>query len=146
MSPYLIGSVLYGDDDRVAFWVRQRIRNAIPQDAGQKHCALGVVQGGRFVGGVVFYNYRGHDIEVAAAFDSVTWARPETLRELFRCPFVELGCVRATATTGRRNKRVRKLLEHLGCKLEGVKRKGLDGKEDAIVYGLLRSECRFLGG
>jgi hypothetical protein len=31
-----------------------------------------------------------------------------------------------------------------GFKLEGVHIKGLDGRQDAISYGMLRSQCRWL--
>jgi RimJ/RimL family protein N-acetyltransferase len=34
--------------------------------------------------------------------------------------------------------------EKLGFKLEGVHIKGLDGRQDAISYGMLRRKCRWL--
>ena len=71
---------------------------------------LGVVANGRIVGGALFFNWRGHDIEVAAAFEGRPWARPATLRTLFAYPFVQLGCVRATALTARGNRRARRVL------------------------------------
>lgn len=141
----LFGSVLYGADELVSEFVRARIPHA--QEFGFGPCkALGVVRGDKLLGGVVFHNFRGHDLEMSGAFDRADWIRPSTLRHLFSFPFGQLGCARMTTITGRKNKRARKLDEFMGFRVEGVIRKGLDGKEDCIVYGMLREECRWLKG
>ena len=136
----LVGSVLLGADEEVAAWVAQRV----PEFEPQKYVALGVVRGDRFVGGAVFHNFRKHDIEVVVAFDDPRWALPGTLRALFAYPFVTLGCVRLTALIARKNKRSRRLTEGLGFRLEGVARRAFDGRQDAMIYGMLRDECKFL--
>jgi len=135
-----IGSILLDVDVAVAEYVAARI----PGISFDRCVGIGVVRDDRFVGGVVFHNFRGCDVEVVGAFDDPRWALPGTLRALFAYPFVTLGCVRLTAIVQRNNKRARRLCIGLGFKLEGVARKAIDGKQDAMIYGMLREECRFL--
>lgn len=106
--------------------------------------ALGIARDGKIVGGVLYNNYRGHDIQLTAAADDARWLSADVLTEIFKYPYIQLGCSRTTAVTGRKNTRTRKLLEGLGYRLEGVCRKGLDGKQDAIVYGMLKADCKWL--
>lgn len=106
--------------------------------------ALGIARDGKLVAGVVYNNFHKHDIQLTAYATDEQWLSKYILREIFSYPYIQLGCVRTTAVTGRTNRRTRKLLEGLGYRLEGVCRQGLDGKQDAIVYGLLKGECRWL--
>lgn len=139
-EPYTFGSVLYNADEFVATYVASRIPNA----RFNQYVALGVVRRGQFIGGAVFHNYLGHSIEVAIAFDRPDWSYPGTLRQLFSYPFNELGCVRMNAVISRKNKRSRRFVKGLGFKEEGIARKGFDGVDDAVIYGMLRDECKFL--
>jgi hypothetical protein len=136
----LVGSVLIGADAFVAAWVH----SLVPQAGTVNVAALGVVRRGRLVAGCVYQNFRTIDIDVVMAADSPSWALPDTLRALFGYPFLQLGVVRLTAIIGRANKRSRRLAEGLGFRLEGRARRALDGREDAMIYGMLREECRFL--
>lgn len=158
--PRQIGSCLYGADEEIADYVASKI--AYMSDGrgfGQRdlltgqlpYAAIGVVRGGKIVGGSVFYNYkvqngRPIDIEVSGAFEPSMWCIPSTLRALFHYPFVQIGCARMTTITGRKNKSARAMDLKLGFKLEGVARRAIFGTEDAIIYGMLREECRWVKG
>jgi RimJ/RimL family protein N-acetyltransferase len=131
--PTVVGSVLYGDDAAVMKFVSERVPGTHYGFGNAK--ALGVIRNGKMVGGVVFHNFRGHDIEMSGAFDDPRWCLPQTLRTLFAYPFVQLGCARMTTITSRANHRARKIDKGLGFKLEGVIRKGWDGDNDALVFG-----------
>jgi RimJ/RimL family protein N-acetyltransferase len=135
-----IGSIVIGDDRNVAALVASQL----PGLALEKFVALGVVRQNRLVGGIVYHNFRGCDVEVVGAFEDPRWALPGSLRALFAYPFETLRCARITAIVARRNKRARRLCEGLGFRLEGVARKAIDGKQDAMIYGMLRAECRWL--
>ena len=136
----MVGSVLFGADDLVAAFVAQRV----PRTSLQNMAALGVIRRNQLVAGVVYQNFRDIDIEVVIAADRSDWAFPSTLRTLFADPFVQLGVVRMTAIIGRKNKKSRAFCKALGFREEGICRKAMDGREDAVLYGLLRSECKFL--
>lgn len=97
-----------------------------------------------FAGGVVFSNFRKTDLEVSCASDHPAAFRNSVCRAIFDYVFKQLNCVRCTSITTKGNKKARAFLEALGFQLEGNVRLGYDGKRDALIYGLLRSECRFL--
>lgn len=97
-----------------------------------------------FVAGVVLTNFRETDIEISCASETSAAWRPEVCRAIFKYIFEQLGCVRCTSITVKGNKKARAFLESFGFQLEGNVRLGYDGRRDALIYGLLRSECRFL--
>jgi hypothetical protein len=135
-----VGSILLGADDLVAELIASRIPYMRGKSFGQ--CvALGVIRNETLIGGVVYHNYVGHDCQVSIAVDRAAFM---PWRALFSYPFEQLGCVRLTALIGRKNKPSRQLCERLGFKIEGVHLKGIDGRQDAISYGMLRSQCRWL--
>lgn len=124
------------------------VADRIGMDAKDLEPCTGVAltDGKRLVGGYVFRNFRGHDVEIAIAFEQ---DRPKgivskTIPMVFDYVFNELGCVRATCLIRRRNKESRRLCEAMDFKLEGKARRGYDGKQDMMIYGLLKEECRWL--
>ena len=128
----------------VAEWVAARIPH-VGTAAGFGDCAaIGFARDGELIAGAVFSNHRGHDIELSFAAADPRWARRGNLRAVFHYPFRQLGCARVTVVTGRNNARARRLAAGLGFTLEGIVRRGLDGREDAFVFGMLREECRWL--
>lgn len=143
MTYTVLNNVLFGADDAVREFVDARLPVRRGGGFGPSS-ALGVIRHGRLVGGVVFHGFRGHDIEISIASDSPLWASKKTFATLYAYPFNQLGVVRITCITGRKNKAVRRLAEASGFKLEGTHRKALDGREDAMSYGLLRGDCRWL--
>jgi hypothetical protein len=111
---------------------------------GQYQAMMVVDDNSDFVAGVVFTNFRSTDVEVSCASESPAAWRPHVCRAIFKYVFDQLGCVRCTSVTVKGNKKARSFLESLGFQLEGNVRLGYDGRRDALIYGLLRSECRFL--
>jgi len=99
---------------------------------------------GVFTAAVTVSNFRGTDCEMSAASESPAAWRPHILKVVYSYIFNQLGCVRVTCITTKRNSLCRKSLEAMGFQLEGRLRLGYDGKIDALVYGLLASECRYL--
>lgn len=101
---------------------------------------------GDMVGAVLISMYRGFDCHVSAAVETpLAWSIP-VRRVLANYVFGQLGCVRATAITKKRNVRARRALEAAGFHLEGNLRLGYDGSKDALVYGLLASDCVYFQG
>ena len=142
--PFEEDAVLYGADEQVLAFMREHL----PQCGDFGTCtALGLVRHGKIVGGIVWNNYQpGVDIEISAAVTTKLWARPRTVQRIFHYPFVHLGLPRITSHVPKKLKAVRKLNEGLGFRIEGVKRRGVDGRQDLICYGMLREECRYLKG
>lgn len=142
------GSVLFGADDFVANFVRLRLGDHTRFAGG--YTALGVVSGDVFVGGVVYYNFTtlpfGNAVECSFAFDSPFWATRDTLSTICTYAFAQncLNCNRVTALVAKSNARARRVIEKIGFKREGSHPRAMDGKEDAISYGLLREQCKWI--
>ncbi len=65
-------------------------------------------------------------------------------RRLMRAVFIALysRAVRLTFMTRPDNKAAIRIIKHLGALYEGFCRLGIEGKWDALVFGMLRNECR----
>lgn len=96
---------------------------------------------GSLWGAFLFDQYFGHDIRITIASNNPRWVTKANLGDIFYYPFVTAGCVRLSMICDKKNKAVRKLAEGVGFKLEGTIRKGLDGKKDALYYGLLKEDA-----
>lgn len=140
-------ALLYGADEFVGEWVRRRLSPDVRPFTD--FTAVGVVAPNadgshRIIAGVVWNMYYGHMISTTFAADSPRWASRRVLADLFAYPFCQLNVERITALTGRKNRKARELLVKLGFHLEGTMRKGFSRSEDGMLYGMLRSECRWL--
>lgn len=128
----------------VGAWVAEK--TGMELRPGTYQALMVVNDDGNFIAGVVITNFRGTDCEISCASESAMAWRPHVCAAVFKYIFEQLGCVRCTSITTKRNKRARGFLEALGFALEGNLRLGYDGTHDALIYGLLRSECRYLAG
>lgn len=135
--------ILAGHRELVAAWVAERIRDfELPK---QDYEALGVLKDGNLIGGVIYNEFRGHDIRMHCAGEP-GWLTKATLRAFFSYPFIQLQCCRVTGTVAKANKQARRLNERLGFVMEGCLRDGLKEGKDLIIYGMKRSECRWIDG
>jgi RimJ/RimL family protein N-acetyltransferase len=130
---------VYGADYEVAHWVGEQlgIKSWGPCSA------IGIAEGGRLIAGVVYNNYHWPSIELSIASISPRWASRRTLREIFRYPFVQLGCKRVNAITPLSNTKALKMNERLGLKVE-CKLKDAVPDGDAALVGLHINDCRWL--
>lgn len=141
-EPRLFGSVLYGADETVIQFVCERLQELKGLD---KASSLGVVRNNKLIAGIVYTDFTGHNIHMSIASDDAGWLTRNVLKHAFGYPFNQLGVERITCTIARKNKRSRKLCKGVGFVEEGKVRRGYDGKQDMMIYGLLKQECRFLG-
>ena len=134
--------LVFGYDDAVARWVGGQLSI---DDFGPSR-AIGVMRADVLVAGAVYHNYHPRHRCAEISFASVTakWATRDTIRALLRYPFVQLNCERLTAVSRADNEDARDFLKRLGFQQEGYHRKGW-GDEDAVSYGMLRGECRWIG-
>jgi hypothetical protein len=96
------------------------------------------------IAGAVFSNYTGFDVQISLGAVSPRWATKRNLKILAVLVFDVFGCTRITSIVPESLTRAREFNELSGFKLEGVQRQGFDGKEDAVFYGMLRDDCRWL--
>ena len=139
---YPDGPLVLGKDDVIADFVV----SLIPWVDSFGPCrAIGIIRRERLVGGFVFHNYRPQyrSVEFSGGFTEPYWPSRDVFRSLCQYGYLQLGCDRAYSLTPKHNKPARKFLEWAGFKLEGCARKGF-GRYDAMIYGMLRNECRWL--
>lgn len=127
-----------------------RMKTGVEFDPAMSQGFAILADSGEFVAAVLVSNVREYngkpiDCEMSCAAESAVAWRDEVLQVVFNYVFKQLGCVRVTAITKKSNVKSRKFLEHLNFELEGNVRKGYDGEKDALFYGLLAENCRFLG-
>lgn len=138
MPPRLI----YGHDRVVAEFVSKRIEGFDHTLDNNDYTAIGVVEDGQLIAGVIYSEYRPPvDIRESFASISPTWATKYTLKHLFAYPFVHLGVRRMSSIIASGNTASIDLTERLGFKREGIIRQGMDNGEDAIIFGMLKEEC-----
>lgn len=138
-------------DPAVAHWVAAKMpaEEVLTGESFGACIAIGVAIGNRPVAGVVYSDYRhlphGSDCRVTiCAEPGSKWARKDVLKALFKYPFEQAQCGRITAVISEKNKHSIKFCEKLGFRKEGVLRRGYNGKTNALIFGLLKSECKYL--
>lgn len=107
--------------------------------------AIGLVRDGEIVAGVLYEGFTGHNIWMhVAAKPGRLWANRPFLETCFKHAFDALGCRRVSAWVEDSNEASRKLVQHLGWKLE-TKLKGAarDGG-DVCLYVMWRDDCKYL--
>ena len=134
----------------VAGWVADRIDNVDgPEDFGPCQ-AIGFLKNREPVAGVVYYKQHrlsdnASDIFAAIAAEPQSgWANRSVLNLMFAYPFLQLDCARITVVVAEGNERSAKLAKKLGFRREGVLRRGWNGKTNALVFGMLKSECKWI--
>ena len=107
-----------------------------------------MVDGPELLGGAVFSDYHvmphGNDIRLHGAFKDARWATRRILGLILAYPFHQLGCTRLTTITAKNNRRARAFDERLGFRYVGKLSRGWDGQRDAIIYEMLKEDCKWL--
>ncbi len=133
--------IVYGRDAEIAEWMGERLETVF----SPPYTALGVLDGeGRVIGGILFNDYNGQNIEVTA-YGPGAMTR-ESVGTMFKYAFVQLGCWRLTARTRRGNLTMRDLLRRLGFKHEGIQQGywGRSKANDCFLYGMTRTNCKWI--
>ena len=138
--PEIVTDQKYSRDIRD--WVSGVI--GIDKVGGEHFTSIGIVNNGTLVGGAVYHDYHGYMVDISLATTDKRWCTRKVLRSLFAYPFKQLGVTRLGVTCSKKNKDIRRLMDKLGFKLEGCARMAFDGKNDAMVYSMINTECRWL--
>lgn len=145
-----ITKLVYGHNEIIAKWVATELKQPLNCYQNGMYHAVGVIKNDRIIGGIVWHNYHNAYngepllIEVTIATIDKMWCSRHNLCELFGYPFIQLGVKRVQATCNKKSKHVRKTLERLGFKFEGIVRQGHPAGGDAAHYSILKNECKWL--
>jgi RimJ/RimL family protein N-acetyltransferase len=134
-------SIIYGQNNIVIPWVEERLG----EDFSFGATSIGLAKDGQLIAGVVYNHYTKASICMHVASDgSKQWLTREFLFRTFGYPFIQLECNRITALVGIDNFAAQKFDEQLGFVKEGLIRQGSTDGTDLILYGMLKSECRWI--
>ena len=133
--------IAIGYDEQVRDWVSKEL--GLEKIGGDMFAAIGIAEDGELISGALFHDYREYMVEMSFASTSPTWCSRKTLKALFDYPFNQLGVTRINANCAKGNKKMRDIVRRIGFKQEGCARKGYDGKQDAVLYGMLNKECKW---
>lgn len=101
-------------------------------------------RGSELVGVIVFSNFRVSSAEFSVVLKDKYGYSPAFLRAAANYIFKICKKRRITSFVSPHNKVSLRLIEKAGFKYEGTQRQAADGGEDLLMYGLLKSECRWL--
>lgn len=138
--------LLYGHDSEIAEIVSKRFGGINLQPCS----AIGLLKDNLIVGAVVYNNFHKNNVNIPISIEAtVILVDSQELSRyivsaLFSYPFAVLKVGRLQVTVARKHKRVRKLVERLGFKFEGIARQGYILGGDAAVYSMLPDECRWI--
>ena len=107
-------------------------------------CATSRDDEGRIAGVILCHFSSPFEAEFNTAVLDPRCVTRRVLRAVFTALFSRV--VRITAQIAPDNTRSLRSVVRMGFKLEGRMRLALDGKRDAVVFGMLKSDCRFLSG
>ena len=130
-------------DHEIAAWIAQRV----PYVRHLEPCrciAFRRRDSGEIVYGGAFNEFRGRDVQYHAACDDPAVLTRSRIRLLFEYPFEQLGVERISCVIAASNKRSRRVVEGLGWKLEGTIRKFYADDEDGHLFGILKSDCKWI--
>lgn len=134
--------VIWDEPERVGAWVAQRVAAT----TFGPFTAIGLEEEGELIAGIVYNMFTGPSINMHVALaPGKRFLTREHLAIAFGYPFNQLKCNRITGRVHAGNKLAQRFDEHLGFIREGVERQGAADGADILLYGMLRSECRWLG-
>lgn len=143
MNPRIVDGLLFGADEVVARWVSKM---ASGEGKIEVPCvAIGLVKDEALAGGIVFYDHRGNDIQIAMAGAGLRLVPPRTLARAFGYAFNQLGLSRVTAEIALSNERSISAAQRLGFVREGVKRRAANDGGHVGVFGLLKKDFKLKG-
>ena len=129
--------VLVGRDEEVGEWARVRLKDI--QTFGPL-AAMGFIIDDELKGAAVFHNFRWPNIELSLVIEDPRVMTRTNINVTFGYPFLFQNVNRVTSLTTKSNRRVRKLMEGIGFKLEGKMRHGMPNKESIMIYGYTKDD------
>jgi hypothetical protein len=140
--------LLYGCDEGLCKWAGLVIAGN-ETIFSQPATAIGIISddGQNLAGAVVYNNLRTCGIgaiEMSIATVDKRWATRHNLQALFSYPFTQLGLGRVEAHCREQDEGVAMFIKKLGFQKEGVLRCAAVDGTNAISFGMLKHECRWL--
>lgn len=135
---------IYGQDRDMAAWAAAQIcaGGGFPADVR----AIGVERDDKLIAVTLWHGFCLRDVTMSIATNrSRRCASREFLFRSFAYPFLQLDLPRVTCKVDEGSDDSVRLARHLGFALEGRMRSAAPAGRDVLLFGMLRSECRWIG-
>ncbi|GAA4652548.1 hypothetical protein GCM10023116_48320 [Kistimonas scapharcae] len=99
----------------------------------------------QLLAGITLYNYTKNDIHIAVYATTPRFLTRTLMANVFGYCFDQLQVDRITTTVQVSNSHANRFNQRIGFVKEGRVRRAISG-EDAVLYGMLREDCRWLKG
>ena len=144
--PFKVGRLLFNADDHVFDFIKEHI--GMDFEANGPFKAVGILDNdGLLVAGACYHDFFNNSAMFAgAASRGRKWATKNVMRGLFAHAFIALELHRLTALVDETNTQAVKWNLKAGFVEEGRLREAGKDESDVIVFGLLKSECRWING
>ncbi len=135
--------VIYDGSGAAAVWVCRSLNDFSPLSG---RCFTFVFRRRRkIIGALVFSGWRPNlDVWWSIYTTDRHWCTVKVLKTIFAAAFETLNCRRINLLVSLNNLRSLSLVSRLGFRKEGVLRAYREDGQDACVFGMLKSECKFL--
>lgn len=141
--------ILYGQNESLSDWVSLNVLGVIGlYDKTSK--AIGHMKDDKLVAAVTYNNFSTRPdgsfltVELGIFSTEKTWATKEFLRAVFQYPFIQLGMERVETMCSAEKKDVIAFNKKLGFVPEGYHRQAWPMGGDAISFGMLREDCKWI--
>ena len=106
-------------------------------------CTTIAVLGDKLLAVGAYNRYTKSSIEITLVAKG-NWCNRTILKAAFSYPFEDLKVNRISLTTREDNEKAIKLANKLGFKQEGIMREYYADRTNAILFGMLKHECRWI--
>jgi RimJ/RimL family protein N-acetyltransferase len=140
--------LLYGVDDGVANWVSKEIFGIYGQFKNYR--SIGIIDDNKLLAGIVYSNYHEKidgtplSLEMSIASIDKRWCNRHNLKALFDFPFIELRLKRVQTLCSKNEGDIMNFNKRLGFTQEGTHREAWPMGGDAVSWGMLKSECKWI--
>ncbi len=140
--------LVYDQSDALCRWAGLKLAN--DENAFQPAVAIGVEHEGKIIASIVYNKYTTDNknqpllIEMSIASVDKRWCTRHNLNALFYYPFAQLRLKRVQALCSAKDEGVQMFLKRLGFIYEGTHRSAYVDGGDAMTFGMLKSECRWV--
>ena len=110
---------------------------------GDFHTLANLDSNGRILCVVLYSHWLESGCEMVIASSSPRWATRAFMHAAFAYPFIQMKKRRVTFIVADNNLKSLKMCHKLGATVEGKVRQWF-GKNDGVVFGLLKDECKYI--
>lgn len=134
--------LVYGEDARCITWAEETMPGCKFREDAK---SIAIARDDELLAAAVFDTFSRTSCFLHLVSDgSKHFLNRAFIVHVFAYPFITCGYRRVSAMAAESNARSIKLVQHFGFVQEGRLREDTDDGSDLIVFGMLRSECRWL--